>query len=74
MEERVEKKMNRPSAKVVCDGRDLFVVFNGVRIAKRGKPKTPQARQWVSLEPGFKVYEGKGNQLVIEQLNGVALH
>jgi hypothetical protein len=35
-----------------CTGDDLFIVFNGVRIAKRGYPDTAQAKTWVSLEPG----------------------
>jgi hypothetical protein len=37
------------------DGINVFVVYNGVRIAKRGQPNSPQADTWVSLEPGFRV-------------------
>jgi len=37
----------------------LYVVFDGVRIAKRGKPGTMQARTWVSIEPGYVVRDGK---------------
>ena len=37
------------------DGEDLFVVVDGVKIAKRGKPGTPQAKTWISLEPGWTV-------------------
>jgi len=40
---------------MVCDGKDLFIERGGVRIAKRGHPGTPQARTWISLEPGFSV-------------------
>jgi hypothetical protein len=32
-----------------------FIVFDGVKIVKRGYPNTPQARTWVSLEPGWEV-------------------
>jgi hypothetical protein len=39
-----------------CDGRggDLFMLLDGVTIAKRGRPGTPQAGQWVSLEPAIQ--------------------
>jgi len=53
---------------VESDGRDAFVVYNGVRIAKRGQPNTPQAGTWVSLVPGFRVsYKGYPAELVIER-------
>jgi hypothetical protein len=44
---------------------ELYVVCDGVRIAKRGYPGTPQAGTWVSLEPGYRVFGG-GDQLVVE--------
>ncbi len=62
----------KSECKIESDGRDLFVIFNGVKIAKRGHPDTPQAGQWVSLEPGYKVYGGTGDELVIER-NGTRL-
>ena len=40
------------------DGTGVFVVFEGVRIAKRGEPGTPQAGTWVSLEPCYEVVGG----------------
>jgi hypothetical protein len=55
---------------IESDGEDLFVVFGGVKIAKRGHPKTPQAGKWVSLEPGFEVSEAAGGGLVVTK-NGV---
>ena len=39
------------------DGTGLFVIFDGVKIAKRGPPGTPQAGTWVSLEPGWTVHD-----------------
>jgi hypothetical protein len=67
------KNMTTKSECIIeSDGRDLFVIFNGVKIAKRGQPDTPQAGQWVSLEPGYTVYGGTGDELVIER-NGVVL-
>jgi hypothetical protein len=37
------------------DELDMYVVYDGKRIAKRGYPETPQARTWISLEPGYVV-------------------
>jgi hypothetical protein len=42
-----------------------------VKIAKRGHPGTPQAKTWVSLEPGWTVRDGKrrrggGGELIVE--------
>jgi hypothetical protein len=50
-------------------GRDgtLFFVHDGVRVAYRGQPNTPQAKTWVSLEPGFNVYGGPNDdEIVVE--------
>jgi len=50
-------------ASVESDGKDAFVVYDGVRIAKRGQPNTPEAGTWVPLEPGFRVfYTGCGQR------------
>ena len=57
--------------RIVSDGKDIFVVFEGKRIAKRGRSGTPQAKSWVSLEPGYTVHdEGDMEELVVE-CNGV---
>ena len=44
-------------ASIESDGTDVFVQYNGVRIAKRGDPNTQQAGTWVSLEPGYRVFD-----------------
>ena len=51
---------------VESDGHDLFVVFDGKRIAKRGKPGTLQAGTWVSLEPGYVVMTMDRKTLYVE--------
>jgi hypothetical protein len=58
-----------PTVEIVGDGDDLFVVADGVKIAKRGRRGTAQARTWVSLEPGWRVLDQEG-ALVVEH-NGV---
>jgi hypothetical protein len=66
------KKMRGPTCTFMSDGHDIFIIFDGVKIAKRGHPGTPQAKQWVSLEPGFTVHGGIDGPLVIDQ-NGTRL-
>ena len=54
-------------AAIESDGTDVFVIYDGKRIAKRGHPDTPQAGTWVSLEPGYTVRDKNYPQeLVIE--------
>ena len=55
--DREDYGVKAPSLEIQFDGTDLYVVFNGVRIAKRGAKGTPQARTWVSLEPGYRVLD-----------------
>jgi hypothetical protein len=61
--------------KIECEGvKDMFVVVDGVRIARRGYPGTPQAGTWVSLEPGWEVLDdGRRNTIAIKH-NGVSVH
>ena len=40
---------------VVSTDHDVFIVIDGVRVAKRGKPDSVQAGMWISLEPGWEV-------------------
>ena len=42
---------------IECEGSDIFVIADGVKIAKLGHPGTPQANTWLSLEPGWTVRE-----------------
>jgi hypothetical protein len=36
---------------------DMYLIFDGRRIAKRGKPGTLHAMTWISLEPGVVVHD-----------------
>jgi hypothetical protein len=52
---------------------ELYVIADGVCIAKRGQPDTRHARTWVSLEPGWVVRDvGNYNGIQIEY-RGVAV-
>ena len=44
-------------AAIESDGTDVFVIYDGKRIAKRGHPDTLQAGTWVSIEPGYRVLD-----------------
>ena len=53
---RTMTKNKLPECIVQITKTDIYVVYDGIRIAKRGKPGTPQAKTWISLEPGYEVY------------------
>ena len=50
------KKKQVPECIVEITKTDIYVVYDGIRIAQRGKPGTPQAKTWISLEPGYEVF------------------
>jgi hypothetical protein len=59
-------------------GRDeIYIECDGKRIAKRGYPDTPQARTWISLEPGYQVLDGEdrsdGGGSIVVTYNGARL-
>jgi hypothetical protein len=59
---------------IIADGKDMFVVVDGEKIARRGYPGTPQARTWISLEPGWEVRDGEGLKSILITHDGVRLH
>ena len=61
--------------RILCgSAADMFVVVDGVKIARRGYPGTSQAGTWVSLEPGWEVVDdGRRNTIAIKH-NGVSVH
>jgi len=62
-------------ASIESDGVDVFVVYNGVRIAKRGDPNTRQAGTWVSLEPSYRVFDKDyPAKLVVEREGKIISH
>jgi len=59
--------MKIKTCRVECDGEDIFLFADGLKIAKRGHPETPQAKTWVSLEPGYIVRDGgDGTSIEVE--------
>jgi hypothetical protein len=58
------------NAQFVCTGSDIFIVCDGVRIARRGYPGTPQAGTWVSLGPGYRVFDSKKKRQIVIECGG----
>jgi hypothetical protein len=57
----------------IIDG-ELFVVIDGLPIAKRGNPGSSHAGRWIATEPGWSVLELEdGNRLQISY-NGAQIH
>ena len=58
---------------------DIYVVFGGRRIAKRGKAGTLHAMTWISLEPGVVVRdvpmpESESGWGMVIEINNVRVH
>jgi hypothetical protein len=66
--------MTERPAKIEFDGQDVFVIFDNKRVARRGRPGTPQAGTWVSLEPGFAVHSNEDHSVITIERNGVRVH
>jgi hypothetical protein len=56
------------------DGEDMFVIREGVRIAKRGHPGTAHAGKWISLEPGFSIYDDPAQEAIVIEYKGVRVN
>ena len=53
---------------------DVFLSLHGQQIAKRGRPGTLYARQWIALEPRVVVHDGPGLPYFDVWINSVAVH
>jgi hypothetical protein len=70
IKKRKHKKRERgPALEFVGSSEGVFI--DGVRIARRGYPGTPQAKIWVSLEPGWRVLDAHRGQSIVIERNGV---
>jgi hypothetical protein len=58
---------------IMGDGEDIFIIRDGVTIAKRGHPDTLQARTWVSLEPGYAAYGPDAEGMLTVEYKGQRL-
>ena len=53
-------KIARHYIGIMGDDEGLYVTCNGVPIAKRGLPDTPQADTWISIYLGYSVVDVDG--------------
>ncbi len=59
---------------MVNEGKETFVVVDGVKIAKRGQPGTAQAGTWISLEPGWAVGFNEDQSQIWVRFDGAQVH
>jgi hypothetical protein len=69
-----EPEPDEPEIRIMGDGTDIYVTVDGVKIAMRGSPGTPQANTWVSLEPGWSVIDQKFPEGIVIEYNEVRVH
>lgn len=69
-----ERAKEPPQLVISSDGTDIFLIFDGKRIAKRGRPKTPYAKQWIALEPGVIVRQRSPSAPIVVEINGERVH
>jgi hypothetical protein len=62
------------AAMIEYNGADMFVLIEGRRIAKRGRPGTPQAGTWIVLEPGFVIHGDPNLENIIVEFSAVSVH
>jgi hypothetical protein len=53
---------------------ELFVVVDGVTIAKRGKPGSSHAGRRLAIEPGWSIVELEGGNRLQVSYNGARIH
>ena len=66
--------MKLKQLKIEADSNDIFVVLDGVKIAKRGQPGTPYAKAWISLEPGWSVLDCQEGVEISYQASAARVH
>jgi hypothetical protein len=58
----------------VREGGTFFIEVEGVKIAMRGLPGTPQAKTWISLEPGWEVTDDPDSSSISITNNSVKMN
>jgi hypothetical protein len=59
---------------MVNEGEDTFVIADGLTIAKPGRPGTPKAGTWISLEPGWTVSFSEDQSQLLVKYEEVQVH
>jgi hypothetical protein len=56
------------------ENNDIVVLVEGMKIAKRGLPDTPQAETWIMLEPGWTVRDVNEGQAIEVSYERAPIH
>jgi hypothetical protein len=65
----------RPICEIQRDENDdVFVLVDGMKIARRGLPDTPQAETWIMLEPGWTVRDVAGGKAIEVSYERAPIH
>jgi hypothetical protein len=59
-----KQQLEQSDIRIVVEGKAMFVEVDGVRIARLGYRDSPQAGTWVSLVPGWEVFNGKDSKSI----------
>lgn len=71
---KTEMYMDDPVCELHEDGDDVFVLVDGMKIARRGRPDTAQAMTWVMLEPGWTVRDVQSGTAIEVRYEGAHIH
>jgi len=64
---------DEPTLELHNGGEDLFVVVDGVKIAKRATPPTALAMTWIMLEPGWIIRDVRGGNAIEVRYEGASI-
>jgi hypothetical protein len=65
---------DEPTLEFRKDGEDLFVLIDGVKIAKRASPPTALAMTWIMLEPGWVIHDIRQGNAIEVRYEGARIH
>jgi hypothetical protein len=65
---------DEPVCELHNDGENVFVLVDGMKIAKRGAPHAAQAQTWIMLEPGWIVRDVDHGNAIEVRYEGARIH
>jgi hypothetical protein len=66
--------MDEPICELHEDGENTFVIVDGVKIAKRGRPDTAHAMTWIMLKPGWIVRDVHHSKAIEVRFEAARIH
>jgi hypothetical protein len=65
---------DEPACEVHNEGHDLFILVDGVKIAKRRIHTVDVAMNWIVLEPGWVVRDAERGRAIEVLYEGATIH